>query len=80
MPTAGRVSTDLYEVLGVDASTSGDDIARAFRARAKRLHPDTSDEPDAAAKFNELVAAYGVLSHWAVRVLTRKSSPSLKTT
>ena len=48
MPTAARVSADLYAVLGVDASASGDEIARAFRARAKQLHPDTSDDPDAA--------------------------------
>lgn len=65
MPTTTR--PDLYAVLGVDASAGGDDIARAFRARAKQLHPDTSSEPDAAAKFNELVGAYGVLSNHRTR-------------
>ncbi len=67
MPTTARLPTDLYAVLGVDASVSGDDIARAYRARAKQLHPDASDDPDAAAKFNELVAAYGVLSNHRTR-------------
>jgi hypothetical protein len=62
-----RVSADLYAVLGVDASAGGDEIARAFRARAKLLHPDTSDDPEAARKFNELVDAYGVLSNHRTR-------------
>jgi curved DNA-binding protein CbpA len=65
VPTTTR--PDLYAVLGVDASASGDDIARAFRARAKQLHPDTSSAPDAAVRFNELVGAYGVLSNHRTR-------------
>jgi curved DNA-binding protein CbpA len=67
VPASARVSTDLYAVLGVDASVGGDEIARAFRSRAKTLHPDTSADPDAAAQFNELVAAYGVLSNHRTR-------------
>jgi hypothetical protein len=67
VPAAARVSTDLYEVLGVDASVGGDDIARAFRSRAKALHPDTSTDPDAATKFNDLVSAYSVLSNHRTR-------------
>jgi curved DNA-binding protein CbpA len=65
--TGTSAGADLYEVLGVDASVSGDDIARAFRARAKRLHPDTSADPDAAGKFAELAAAYAVLSNHRTR-------------
>jgi curved DNA-binding protein CbpA len=65
--TGARVGADLYAVLGVDASAGGDEIARAFRARAKQLHPDTSTDPDAAPKFAELVAAYGVLSNHRMR-------------
>lgn len=67
MLTGIRVGTDLYAVLGVDASVSGDEIARAFRVRAKQLHPDTSADPDTAARFAELVAAYGVLSNHRTR-------------
>jgi curved DNA-binding protein CbpA len=67
VPTVARVSTDLYAVIGVDASASGDEIARAFRSRAKQLHPDTNDDPDAALRFNELVVAYGVLSNHRTR-------------
>jgi hypothetical protein len=67
VPATVRVSTDLYAVLGVDAWAGGDEIARAFRVRAKQLHPDTSDDPSAPEKFNELVAAYGVLSNHRTR-------------
>jgi hypothetical protein len=66
VPATARV-TDLYAVLGVDAMAGGDEIARAFRARAKQLHPDTSDDPAAPERFNELVAAYGVLSNHRTR-------------
>jgi hypothetical protein len=67
VPAAARLRTDLYEVLGVDASVGVDEIARAFRSRAKALHPDTSTDPDAATKFNDLVSAYGVLSNHRTR-------------
>ena len=67
MPTTTRVGADLYAVLGVDASASGDDIARAYRRRAKQLHPDTSGDPGASERFNELVDAYGVLANHRTR-------------
>jgi len=59
VPTTVRVDADLYAVLGVDASAGGDEIARAYRARAKQLHPDTNDDPAASHRFHELVDAYG---------------------
>jgi hypothetical protein len=67
VPTTARVSTDLYAVLGVDASVGGDDLARAYRVRAKQLHPDTNADPDAIRQFHELVDAYGVLSNHRTR-------------
>ena len=67
MPPPSRIAPDLYEMLGVESSASGDDIARAYRLRAKQLHPDTNTEPDAAEQFGELVSAYGVLANHRTR-------------
>jgi hypothetical protein len=67
VPVDVRVVANLYELLGVDPSAGGDDIARAYRVRAKQLHPDTSTDPDTAEKFGELVSAYGVLSNHRTR-------------
>jgi hypothetical protein len=54
---------DLYEELGVARDASRDEIATAYRARAKELHPDTRPaEPDAADRFARVGVAYRVLS------------------
>jgi hypothetical protein len=50
-----------YGVLGVPADADLDAIKAAFRARAKRLHPDHNDSPDAEAEFRLLNEAYRVL-------------------
>ncbi len=54
---------DFYAVLGVDADASADTISEAFRALAKRLHPDVAGGAGAdAVRFTEVTAAYDVLS------------------
>jgi molecular chaperone DnaJ len=53
---------DYYEVLGIARDASGADIKRAFRARARELHPDVSAAPDADGQFREVAEAYEVLS------------------
>jgi hypothetical protein len=64
VPTRVRdwATVDYYALLGVPADASGDDIARAFRAEAKRSHPDATGDPVAAERFKDLAAAYTVLS------------------
>lgn len=52
-----------YEELGVSRTASIDDIKKAYRALAKKYHPDTnSGDAEAEAKFKKITEAYSVLS------------------
>jgi molecular chaperone DnaJ len=53
---------DLYEVLEVARTADDNEIKSAFRRKARELHPDVSEAPDAEARFKEVVEAYEVLS------------------
>ncbi len=53
---------DYYEVLGVDRDADAKTIKRAFLKKARTLHPDVSDAPDAEERFKEVNEAYTVLS------------------
>lgn len=55
-------TTDFYSVLDVSKGADADQIKQAFRNKARKLHPDVSDDPDAGKKFSQLNEAYEVLS------------------
>ncbi|WP_313031187.1 J domain-containing protein [Soonwooa sp.] len=55
---------DYYKILGVDKNASQDDIKKAYRKLARKLHPDLNpDDKQAEKKFKELNEANEVLSN-----------------
>lgn len=54
---------DYYKILGVDKKASQDDIKKAYRKLARKLHPDLNpNDKEAEKKFKELNEANEVLS------------------
>lgn len=52
---------DYYQTLGIPLNSSLEEVKKAFRKRAKELHPDLNPAPDAKERFIELSKAYEFL-------------------
>eukprot|EP00178_Gracilaria_changii_P024897 TRINITY_DN754_c0_g1_i2.p1 TRINITY_DN754_c0_g1~~TRINITY_DN754_c0_g1_i2.p1 ORF type:complete len:504 (+),score=98.28 TRINITY_DN754_c0_g1_i2:322-1833(+) len=60
---AAPVDNKLYMVLGIQPDATPAQIRKAYYKMAQRYHPDKHpDDPEATAKFQEVSAAYQILS------------------
>lgn len=47
-----------YELLGLPATATENDVKRAYRKKAMRYHPDSNPSPDANARMQQINEAY----------------------
>jgi DnaJ-class molecular chaperone len=64
------MAEDYYKTLGIDRNASQADIEKAYRALARKYHPDMNpDDKTAKKKFQQVQAAFDVLSDASKREL-----------
>jgi molecular chaperone DnaJ len=56
------VAKDYYAILGVPRGASAEQIKRAYRKLARELHPDVNPDDEAQRRFQDVTAAYEVLT------------------
>ena len=75
-----QTDTDLYRVLNVDPRADAEVIRVAYRALARRDHPDVNADPAASSKMAELNAAFEVLGDARRRAVYDQSLSALEAT
>ena len=64
---------DYYEVLGVDKNADDATLKKAYRALAKKYHPDMNPgDKEAEKKFKEASEAYAAVSYTHLDVYKRQ--------
>eukprot|EP01098_Paradermamoeba_levis_P006462 TRINITY_DN267_c0_g1_i1.p1 TRINITY_DN267_c0_g1~~TRINITY_DN267_c0_g1_i1.p1 ORF type:complete len:465 (-),score=164.06 TRINITY_DN267_c0_g1_i1:105-1430(-) len=58
----GEPDTKYYDLLGVDKDATKEQITKAYRNLARKLHPDRNPDPEAKEKFQDLTQAYETLT------------------
>ena len=56
------MARDYYSILGVPRDASAEQIKRAYRKLARELHPDVNPDAEARQRFQDVTAAYEVLT------------------
>jgi hypothetical protein len=60
---------DFYKILEISRDATVDEIKRAYRSKAKMIHPDVNDSPKANEVFAVITEAYEVLTDEQKRYL-----------
>jgi hypothetical protein len=61
------MTRDYFMILGLGREATSEQIKQAYREKVRQYHPDLNPDPAAAARFQEVVEAYEVLSDEAKR-------------
>ncbi len=62
------MDSDLYQILGLSRTATPEQIKKAYRALARKYHPDANpDDAEAEKRFKEVAQAYEVLSDEQLR-------------
>ncbi|KAF3853716.1 hypothetical protein F7725_014404 [Dissostichus mawsoni] len=62
-----RQPNNFYQILGVQADASEDELKRSYRKLALKFHPDKNHAPGATEAFKAIGNAYAVLSNASKR-------------